>query len=219
MVTKIVGKLSDWSDGDVGGNDFLKLVEGEEGNPVRMITSPYQFYSHWTTDETGAERKVRCAMDGCPLCQRGEKATARWLVGVIDRRAGKPAILEIGPQIFKQILGLSKKPKWGDPRKFDLVIERKPKNSQPLYETSPEPKEALSDLDKAMAKEFLAKVDLTKMSAAATVEEVCEAVGIKSVAAATESTVDNDFDDSAPAAVETPAEETTTDDEDFDFDK
>ena len=219
MATKIVGKLGDWGDGDVGGNDFMKLIEGEEGNPIRMITSPYQFYSHWTQDATGADRKVRCAMDGCPLCQRGEKATARWLVGIIDRKSGKPAVLEIGPQIFKGVLSLSKKAKWGDPRKYDLSIERKPKNSQPLYVVTPEPKAPLSDEDKSMAKEFLARVDLTKMSAAATVEEVCEAVGLK--AAKTESAVDNSFgdsdDDSTTAAVEVPAEETSSDSDDFDF--
>ena len=211
MGTKVVGKLENWADADLGGNDFMQLEEGN--NPIRMITSPYQFYIHWSKDATGANRKVRCALDGCPLCHDGERAAARWYIGVINRKTNKPAIMEIGPQIFKQMLGLAKKEKWGDPRKYDVDIERQPKGSQPLYIVSPEPKEALSDEDKGMAKEFLAKIDLSKMSAAPTVDEVREKMGLAHKQS--ESAVSNDFDDAAPVA----STEETSDDDDFDFDK
>ncbi len=45
MGTRVVGKLDSWGDADLGGNDFMDLTEGE--NPVRVLTSPYQFYVHW----------------------------------------------------------------------------------------------------------------------------------------------------------------------------
>lgn len=202
MGTRVVGKLDNWGDADLGGgNDFMDLKQGE--NPVRLITSPYQFYVHWCTDVTGAKRKVRCALDGCPLCQNGEKASARWYVNVINRESGRCAIVEIGPQIFKQILGLAKKDKWGDPRKYDINIERQPPGSQPLYVVSPEPKEKLDDDEVAMVKEFNARIDLNKMTEAPTPEMVREKVGMAPEPSS--DSVSNDFDD-------------TDDDDDDDFD-
>lgn len=207
MSTRVVGKLDDWGDADLGGNDFMNLEEGD--NPVRLVSQPYQFYIHWTKDATGANRKVRCALDGCPLCQAGERATARWYVNVLNRKTEHCAILEIGPQIFKQILGLSKKEKWGNPRKYDINIERQPKGSQPLYISTPEPKEPITDDEKGMIKEFLARIDLVKMTEAPTVAEVREKVGLP--VEPTESAVDNSFEDTSVAT------SVDGDDDDFDF--
>ncbi|KKL61806.1 hypothetical protein LCGC14_2191610 [marine sediment metagenome] len=207
MSTRVVGKLDSWGDADLGSSDFMNLEEGE--NPVRLITSPYQFYIHWTKDATGANRKVRCALEGCPLCQQGERAVARWYVGVLNRKTEKPAIVEIGPQIFKQIFNFSKKDKWGDPRKYDLDIGRQPKGSQPLYVVSPDPKEPLTSDEKGIAKEFLARIDLTKMTAAPTPDEVREKVGMSSIEEDADSSVDNSFDDTTNASDDT---------DDFNFD-
>ena len=175
MSKKVIGKLDSWSDGDVGGSDFVNLEEGS--NALRCITSPYQFYVVWTTDATGQKRKFKSALKDCPLVQRGEKAQARWYVGVLSRKTGQPGIVEIGPQVFKQIVALSKKPKWGDPRGYDVDIVRQPKGSQPLYVVSPEPKEPLSDDEKGMLKEFLSRIDLVKMTEPPTPEEILEKLG------------------------------------------
>lgn len=210
MSTRVVGKLDDWGDADLGGNDFMNLEEGS--NIVRLLGSPYQFYIHWTKDETGANRKVRCALDGCPLCQRGERASARWYVPVINRKNGRCSILELGPQIFKQILGLSKKDKWGNPKKYDVDIERQPKGSQPLYIVSPEPKENLTESEVAMAKEFVSRIELAKMVEAPSVEELKEKLGMAVPKAAAASKVDNDFEDLEETSVES-----SDDDDDFDF--
>lgn len=198
MSTKVVGKLDSWDDADLGGSDFMDLVEGE--NPIRLLTSPYQFYVHWCNDVSGARRKIRCSLDGCPLCQQGEKAVARWYVNVINRKTERCAVVEIGPQIFKQILGLAKKKKWGDPRAYDINIERQPKGSQPLYVVSPEPKEPLSDEEVNMVKEFNAKTDLNKMTEVPTPDQVREKMGMSPEEA--KESVDNSFD---------------SDEEDFDF--
>lgn len=208
MGTRVVGKLDNWDDADLGGTDFMNLDEGS--NPVRVITSPYQFYIHWSKDATGANRKVRCALDGCPLCQQGERAVARWIVGVMNRKTGKAAIVEIGPQIFKQMHALAKNPKWGDPRKYDLDVKRQPKGSQPLYIVTPEPKEPISDEEKGVIKEFLARVDFVKISASSTPDDVREKMGMAQKPK--ESAVSNDFeDDSGVVAADATA------DDDFDF--
>ncbi len=209
MSTKVVGKLDDWNDADLGGSDFMNLEEGS--NQVRIVGKAHQFYIHWTKDETGANRKVHCALDGCPLCQKGERAQPRWFVTVINRKTNKCAILEIGSQIYKSILNLFKKEKWGDPRQYDLDIERQPKGSQPLYVVSPNPKEALSDDEKGLVKEFNTRVDLVKMAVPATVEEICEKLGLSAPKA--KPAVSNSFDEAEPVATE----ESGSDD-DFNFD-
>ena len=205
MSKKTIGKLDSWADGDVGGSDFLNLEEGS--NLVRCITSPFQFYIVWTEDATGQKRKFKSALKDCPLVQRGEKAQARWYVGVLNRKTNQPAVLEIGPQIFKQIVALSKKSKWGDPRAYDLDIVRKPKGSQPLYVVLPEPKEALTDDEKSSIKEFLARVDLIKMTEAPSPEEILEKLGevapVKS---------------SSKVEASNTVAATTTDEDDFNFD-
>lgn len=202
MTTMVVGEMN-WEDADLGGNDFMRLEEGS--NVVRIFTKPNQFYVIWCQDATGKQRKFRSAVENCPLVQRGEKPQARWFVGAINRKNGRPSILEIGPQIYKQILGLRKKSAWGDPRAYDIDIERQPKGSQPLYVVSPEPKSQLTNDEKGAIKEFLSRVDLVKMTEPPTPEEVREQLGISE----TETQVDDDFDNF----------DTTDDstDDDFDF--
>lgn len=206
MGTRVIGKLESWTDGDLGGNDFMTLEEGS--NPIRVFTSPYQFYVVWTTDASGQKRKVRTPVEGCPLVQRGEKAQPRWYVGVLDRdNDNKPSILEIGPQIYRQIMSLAKKDKWGDPKGYDLDIQRQPKGSQPLYIVAPEPPTPVSKDEKAAMKEFMSRVDLVKMTEAPTPDQVREMVGLPSEDSVSESSVSNDF------------ESTSDDDDDINFDE
>lgn len=207
MATKIIGELNDWGDADLGNKDFIKLDEGS--NVVRIFTKPYQFYTAWTTDATGKQRKIRSAVENCPLVKRGEKISARWYVGVLNRKNKRTSILEVGPQIYKQILGLRKKTNWGDPRAYDMDIERQPAGSQPLYIVSPEPKEPLTADEKVSIREFLSRVDLAKMTEAPTPAEVLEQLGVSEPDA---QPVSDDFDN-----FEVAGSTDTTDDDDFDF--
>lgn len=205
MGTKIVGKLDDWTDGDTGGNDFLTLEEGS--NIVRIVTSPYQFYVAWTQDASGQNRKIRSAVEGCPLVQRGEKIQPRWFVGVLHREQNgyTPKILEVGRQIFQQIVALRKRDKWGDPRAYDINIERQPKGSQPLYVVMPEPKEKLSEDEIESIKSTFAstknpdgRIDLAKLTEAPTPEEVRKQLGLEveaTVASGSDVSADSDDDD------------------------
>jgi len=176
---KVVGKLESWADADIGRSNFMRLEDGS--NQVRCITSPWQFYIHWSSDATNQNRKVKCALKDCPLCQQGEKAQVRWYVGVLNRKDSKPAIVEMGPQIFNQVLALSKNIKWGDPRGFDLDIQKNPKKTQPLYTVVPEPKEKLTSEEIAICKEFVEKIDLSKMVETPTPESVRERLGLASI--------------------------------------
>jgi hypothetical protein len=208
MAMKEVGKV-EWENGDLGDGGFVRLEEGS--NVVRILTQPSQTYNHWTEDESGQNRKIRCSLENCPICQRGEPSKARWLVGVLSRKTEKPAILEIGPQIFKQIRGLKQKKSWGDPRTYDIDIERMPKNSQPLYCCTPEAKAKLSKDELIMVKEFIETTDFDALTAPATPEQVKEELGLS-----------DDFSDDTNASTTESFDSTgddtgTDDDDDFSF--
>lgn len=207
MGTRVIGKLDSWEDGDVGGGDFINLVEGS--NPVRVFTKPYQFYVVWTEDAAGKKRKIKSPFEGCPLVARGDTPQTRWYIGVIDRATNNPAVLEIGPQIFKQIVALSKNKQWGDPKGYDLDIVRQPKGSQPLYVTTPIPPSEVTAEERASIKEFMGRMDLVKMTDAPSPDEIREMVGMPPANSGAPSAVNNDFssDDSSVAS-----------DDDIDFD-
>lgn len=204
MSVKSVGKLDSWDSADVGNNDFMKIEEGD--NIVRIVSSPYQFYSHWVDDVSGQNRKVRCALKDCPACGMGNEAKPHWFVAVLNRKTDKVCIAEIGPQIMKQIKSLTQQKNhkgvlmYGDPRTYDVNFKRGPKGSQPLYVVLPLEKEPLADEEKTKIKSFMEKTDLQKMTEAPAPSEIREKLGLDSPAKkvtgkSTESDGDSSVDD------------------------
>ena len=105
---------------------FLRLDAGE--NEMRLITQPYQYLVHKYKKEgdTGYGSKVQCsAIHGsCPLCETGDKAKPRWLLGVISRKTNAYKILDISFAVFSQIRKYAKNTqRFGDPQKYDINIE------------------------------------------------------------------------------------------------
>jgi hypothetical protein len=179
------GQLASWDDGDVSGpNDFMNLVEGN--NNVRVVTNPYQFVVHWTKDASGSNRKIRCAIDNCPLCRSGVKSQTRWYIGVIDRVSGQAKILEIGSQIYKGIKdyvssddwGEMVKHSWGEIMAYDINVKRGPKGTQPLYTVMGSPKmKDITAEEVTLVEAFLERVDISKFTQPSTPEEVAEKMG------------------------------------------
>ena|ERR1700678_756148 len=134
VTTQVFGEVQ-WSDDVYGGQDkkfpnskdlFLRLDEGS--NEVRLITQPYQYLVHKFKkegDTVGFGQKISCsALNGsCPLCDLGDKAKPRWLLGVISRKTGTYKILDISFAVFSQIKKYNKNPRFGDPTKYDINIE------------------------------------------------------------------------------------------------
>lgn len=167
-----------WDEGTVStGSDFMNLELGD--NNIRVFTNPFQFIVHWVKDNTGVTRKIKCAVEDCPLCKKGVKAQYRWYLGVLDRDNGDtPKLLEISSQIYIAIKNLVSNKKWGDVRTYDLTIKRNAPKSNPLYVVSPDPnKGPLSSDEKVIAKAFLEKVDITKFTQPSTPEEIAEKLG------------------------------------------
>jgi hypothetical protein len=170
------GQLESWDDGDVSTpNDFMNLAEGS--NQVRIFTKPYQFIVHWVKDASGVNRKIKCAIDSCPLCKKGVKSQCRWYVGAIDRSSGKGKILEISSQIYKGIKDYVNDPDWGDVTQYDINIKRGPANSQPLYTVIAKKPRPFTEDEKALISLFTERVQISKFTQPPTVDEVSEKIG------------------------------------------
>lgn len=132
-----------------GKDAWMKLEEGS--NVVRLLTQPHQYLVHKGIKKDGDKgygQKVYCsAIHGdCPLCKIGLKASARWFLGVIDKKDGKYKILDISYQVFSQIRKLARKTEvWGDPTKYDIdIVVDKNGGATGYYSVQPEPKRALT---------------------------------------------------------------------------
>lgn len=154
------GEIS-WED-DVPGDKkentkdlFLRLSEGS--NEVRLITRPFQYLVHKYKKDANNPKdfgtKINCsAIHGnCPLCNQGNAAKPRWLLGVIERKTGSYKILDVGYAVFQQIRKLAKNQKWGDPTKYDVDILVDPHGGATGYYTvQPLSKEPLSAQDQLL---------------------------------------------------------------------
>lgn len=171
MVEYKYGELADWNDADTASrSEFARLVQGD--NIVRIFTRPFQFQVVWVKDASGANRKLRPALENCPLVKRGEKVQTRWLLGVINRKSGATEILEIGSQIYNGIKNHINDAAWGDPRNYDLNIKRGKPGENPLYTVVARPPTPLTDEDQALVAEFEKSTDLKKLCQPPTAEEV-----------------------------------------------
>lgn len=151
------GEVS-WSDDVFGGDKkqvkkdlWLRLEEGS--NEMRLITQPFQYLVHKykKEDDKGFGQKVSCsAVHGsCPLCELGDKAKPRWLLGVITRKDGTFKILDISFAVFSQVRKLAKNTqRWGDPTKYDIdIVVDKNGGATGYYSVQPISKEPLSAAD------------------------------------------------------------------------
>lgn len=153
-----------WNDDVYGGSDgkkntnskdlFLRLDEGS--NELRLVTQPFQYLVHkYKKDENDKiGQKVGCsAIHGsCPLCDAGDKAKARWFLGVISRKTGTYKILDVSYAVFSQIRKLARNTqRWGDPTKYDVdIIVDKQGGATGYYSVQPISKEPLSAADQLL---------------------------------------------------------------------
>lgn len=165
-MTSTFGEVS-WNDDVFPGSEgkkntnskdlFLRLEEGS--NEMRLVTQPFQYLVHKYKKEgdPGFGQKVNCsAIHGsCPLCDLGDKAKPRWLIGVISRKTGTYKILDISFAVFSQIRKLARNTqRWGDPTKYDIdIVVDKNGGATGYYSVQPISKEPLSAADQKIKDE------------------------------------------------------------------
>lgn len=154
---------------------FLKLQQGS--NLVRVITQPYQYYTHTVKfeGETGFGTPIRCSAPHgecavCDLTVTGEDGKVkkqfppkrRWYIGVIDRKTQSFKILDCGKTVVEKVQDLSRDPEWGNPSKYDIDIKvNKQGGATGYYNPTPRPAKPLSEADL----EIKSKTDISQMLA------------------------------------------------------
>lgn len=220
MATVTFGQTS-WDSPSAGGgnsgDDFLHLNKDGQYNLRIISESPYEYAVHWADDVNGNVRRVKCSGPGCILCKEGVKPQVRYLIEVIDLdNDNVPKIVEFGAQVFNQIKALYGSKHWGDPRGYDIEIDRK-KSRGPsgMYQVMPLNKEPLDADTKAAAVAFKDRIKevIGKFAEHSTNDEILEKLGRVEAS--------QSASDWASKAQEIPAAEESSggdaDDEDFDF--
>lgn len=142
----------DNSDRKGGKDTFLRLNPGS--NRIRLLTLPYLYHQHRWMPDGGKKYGYRVDCSGahgsCPLCEKGDKAKKRWLVGVINRADDTVKVLDIGGGIYKDVLKHVRDEDWGDPSAYDIDIVVNPSGGpSDYYSVIAKPKKVIaSDLKK-----------------------------------------------------------------------
>lgn len=141
------------SNGESKKDLYLKLSAGS--NEFRIVTSPYQYYVHSVkrdpTNKKEFGRNFACTINNgrCKLCESGNKAKARWIFGIIDRKTQSYKVLDVSYAVFSQIRKLAANTqRWGDPTKYDIdIVVDKNGGATGYYSAQPIAKEPLSAKD------------------------------------------------------------------------
>ncbi len=114
---------------------FIALQEGD--NLLRFVDlHAKKIGTHWVDDAQGKKRSVKCPVTGCPCCIRNVPVQYKTFMKVVDK-LGVLRVFEFGPQVDKQLKSKVKELKEEDSNatltQRDIIIERGPKGSNPLY--------------------------------------------------------------------------------------
>lgn len=170
--------------GGGGRDDFLNINKDGQYS-VRTLSDPFTYSVHWVEDETKQIRKVNCAGRGCILCKEAAagvegsaKAQIRYLLEVLSRDDNKCHLIEFGPQVFNGIKVLVSSKHWGDPKGYDILIDRdKSRPPSSIYQVMPVGKTEMSLEDKAAIKEFMERIDLSNFVQPSTNESILKKLG------------------------------------------
>lgn len=133
---------------------FLDMKDFNKSYKMRVVSdNPMMYHCHWVTSHEGRNVKVNCTLTKeCPVVDSntktrcgGTSSQTRYYIKVLDRSDGQIKVLDIGTQIFKQIVDLHLDDEWGHSKHYDITIKKGAKGDNPLYSVIPGVKKPLSD--------------------------------------------------------------------------
>lgn len=133
---------------------FLDMKDFNKSYKMRVVSdNPMMYHCHWVTSHEGRNVKVNCTLTkDCPVVDQntktrcgGTSSQARYYIKVLDRSDGQIKVLDIGTQIFKQIVDLHLDDEWGHSKHYDITIKKGAKGDNPLYSVIPGVKKPLSE--------------------------------------------------------------------------
>lgn len=222
MTQPAFGKLDSWlpesnsSGSAFDKDDFLNMKD--DGKYLLRIVQdgPCIFAIHWANDAQGRPRRVNCSLTDCPLCAEANKAQPKYLIAAINRERGRVQLVEFGKQVYNQIVNLRKDKDWGDPRNYDVKIDKdRSRGISSTYIVTAVPRNMgpINQEEALMVKDFLARVSAEKFAQPAKVEEIMRKLG-RSEGHSADATASFKSGGSV-AAVKAAA--TIAEDDDFDF--
>lgn len=121
--------------------NFFKLQDGE--NTFRIISSAVVGYEYWNSEDKPIRSRKQFVSTPADIKHRDGKPTSIkhfWAFVVYSYRADKRQILEITQGSIQQaIKALVDNKKWGDPKKYDITINRAGSGLETEYQILPNP--------------------------------------------------------------------------------
>lgn len=184
--------MSDFLDWDtaeevVTGNSDDLFYELQDGlNVFRVVSNAFKMDVHWfrfnPSDKT--VKKFIAPKEGDPLKARGENPGKRFAFIVLPDNEGQGAtalidrkvqVLEVGPQIYNDIVKLTKDIDLGHPKTYDIKVTKKGKGRDTEYFTSGRPVEKCEQLTPEVEERIKEKgIDFTKVYKVSTPQEMLD---------------------------------------------
>jgi hypothetical protein len=227
MTQPAFGKLNSWlpDGGDSSGapfdkDDFLNMKE--DGRYLLRIVqdAPCIFAIHWATDVQGRPRRVNCALNDCPLCLEGNKAQPKFIIAAINRERGRVQLVEFGKQVYSQIVNLRQDKDWGDPRNYDIKIDKdRGRGISHTYIVTAVPRNIgpINQEESLMAKDFLGRVNAEKFAQPSKVAEILRKLGRSEADAPNPAAAFTSVGGSGSGSLAAKTAANIAEDDDFDF--
>jgi hypothetical protein len=227
MAKVTFGQLDSWdaasSSGGTDKEDFLNMKD-DGIYQLRTVTTgaPFEFAVHWAENVEGKARKINCAGRDCLLCKEGNNAQVKYMIAALNREKGRVQVVEFGKQVYMALKKLAFDPDWGDPRGYDIKIDKdRSRGASATYMVTAKPTGMgpITAEEQVKVKEFLARVNLDRLSAPALEDEILRKLGRKGAQPATAQSPWNSRSSvSAPKqASPAPTAAEASDDDDFNF--
>lgn len=132
-------------------SSYMKLQSG--GNRFRVVSSAIVGFEYWNKENKPVRLKE--SPKDIPVDIRDDSGIKHfWAFAVLDRWDGKIKVLEITQStIMKSLKSLVDNEDWGDPKEYDININREGEKLETTYTVQPSPKKPLTEEEKNLVKE------------------------------------------------------------------
>lgn len=163
-------------------SNYMKLQSGD--NKFRIVSSAIVGYEYWNTENKPV--RLKTSPQGKPGNVRmndDDSYTVKhfWAFAVLDRWDGKIKVLELTQStIMKSIKSLVDNEDWGDPKGYDININRTGEKLTTEYTVQPSPHKELSEEEKELVKKT--PVNLDALFSGGNPFEESEAIDVSDIA-------------------------------------
>jgi hypothetical protein len=141
------------------GGGFTKLEDGD--NTFRVLSNPYMMWTLWTD---GKPTRVAYDPKNKPAKGAGDRDSVKhsWGLIVWNYNTEQIEVFELDKQtVIGQLTAYANNPKWGHPKKYDIVINKSGSGKETEYKLVVEPH---SEPSKQIVDGFLATpIDLSQL--------------------------------------------------------